>query len=70
MSRDEREQTEEAPRPVSAEMRARIITDSIGSIGEGDYRKRVYDAALTQIRSAVALAISCPGFYAGTDIGR
>lgn len=50
---------EDAPPTVmSAEMRAALVRDAIGRLTEGDCRKRVYDAALEQIRNAEAMAVS------------
>lgn len=43
-------------RPLSAEMRAQMVADAVGKISDGDPRKRVFDAALHQIRNAVAIA--------------
>lgn len=50
-----------AEQPISADRRAQMIVDSIGMVSEGDYRQRVFDAALLHIRNAVALALSQRG---------
>jgi len=50
-------------RPLSPEMRARIIVDAMGLGTIEDRKKRVYEAALEQIRNAIAQAAG-DGFYA------
>ena len=51
-------------RPLSPEMRARIIVDAMGLGSIEDRKKRVYEAALEQIRNAVAAARAGTDFYA------
>lgn len=47
---------EDSPlKAMSAEMRAAIVRDAIGRVSEGDYRKRVFDACVEQIRNAEAV---------------
>lgn len=37
-----------------------MIADSVGLVSDGDFRKRVYEAALMHIRHAVAIASTQP----------
>lgn len=45
---------------ISNEARAQMVVDAIGRVGDGDYRKRVYAAALEQIRAAASDAFLRP----------
>jgi len=44
-------------RPLTAETRAKIVADAMGMGTPEERRKRVYEAALDQIRSAEAWAV-------------